>query len=101
MCTVRAVAVLTPLGFGFKTTVVDGLAAGCHVIVHRKLASRLPAAVVDACIQFDPERDDIDSVAAALERPPPGVGLNERLRDAAAAVARTTLGATAAARQDR
>src|SRR5207302_11091767 len=45
LCQVRALAVLTPIGFGLKTTVVDGLAAGCHVIVHERLAGRLPPGV--------------------------------------------------------
>src|SRR3990172_6037827 len=58
LCQTRALAVLTHLGFGFKTTIVDGLAAGCHVIVHPKLAERLPLQVRQLCLSCDPSREE-------------------------------------------
>jgi hypothetical protein len=93
LCEVRALAVLTHLGFGFKTTIVDGLAAGCHVIVHAKLADRLPPDVVRLCLICDPSDDGhIATVAEALATPPPLHDVNERLRQRTIDVLRSTLG---------
>ncbi len=61
---VRAVAVLGDLGFGMKTTIIDGIAAGCHVLVHPAWARRLPRVIANACIIVDPHDDD--SVATGL-----------------------------------
>lgn len=66
MGTVRAVAVLSDLGMGLKTTVVDALAAGCHVLVKPGLHRRMPPEIAAHCIACDPVSDS--SVAAALER---------------------------------
>ena len=43
---VKAVALLSPLGYGFKTTIGDALAAGAQVIAHPRLAHRCPALLV-------------------------------------------------------
>jgi hypothetical protein len=91
LCEVRGLAVLTPLGFGLKTTVVDGLAAGCRVIVHPQLARHLPSEVADACVLFDPDDDDVEHIINALEIAPDPDDLNDRLRDQAADVLRKTL----------
>lgn len=58
----RAVAILSPLGYGFKTTIADAFAAGAHVIVHPKLIRRSPKIVQPFLIPFDPE----DSAGALL-----------------------------------
>ncbi len=88
LCEVRALAVLTPFGFGFKTSIVDGLAAGCHVIVHSVLAKRLPGEVRELCIPCDPSKpDDVARVAAAIVVPPVDHHLNQRLSDQALEVA--------------
>lgn len=80
LCQSRAVAVLTPLGFGFKTTVVDGLAAGCHVIIHPKLADRLPQQVKELCLICDPScEQDIAKLADSLSAPPKPHSLNQQL----------------------
>ncbi len=42
LCGIKAVAVLSPFGYGCKTTVTDALAAGCHVLVHPRQHARLP-----------------------------------------------------------
>lgn len=95
LCQVRALAVLTPLGFGLKTTVVDGLAAGCHVIVHSRLANRLPHQVRQLCLTYDPSRDeDVDRLVDALSRPPKSHTLNQQLRDRAVEVLRSTFAAS-------
>lgn len=41
LCQVKVVAVLSPLGYGYKTTLADALAAGCHVLVHPRQHARL------------------------------------------------------------
>lgn len=91
LCQVRALAVLTPLGFGFKTTIVDGLAAGCHVIVHPQLARRLPLQVKQLCLICDPSRDeDIIKLADALSTPPRSHNINEKLSEMAVDIFRST-----------
>ncbi len=42
----RAIALLSPLGYGFKTTIADALAAGSHVIVNPKLLKRCPSTLI-------------------------------------------------------
>ncbi len=90
LCEVRALAVLTPLGFGLKTTVVDGLAAGCKVIVHPTLAKHLPVVVRSQCLVCDPSRDeDVRKVTAALAASPPVTDLNAQLRQQAVSTLRS------------
>ena len=38
----RAVAMLSPLGYGFKTTMMDAIAHGCYVLAHPALVRRCP-----------------------------------------------------------
>jgi hypothetical protein len=87
---VRVVAVLTDLGYGLKTTIVDALAAGCHVLVTPRLAQKLPPIVKEHCIVISPS--DQGSVAAAgnmVASPPQGATVNEALRQHALSVARS------------
>jgi hypothetical protein len=92
LCGVRGLAVLTPLGFGLKTTVIDGLAAGCHVIVHPTLANRLPLNVRQLCLICDPSREeDTLRLADSLSSPPGSHSLNQQLREMAVNVFRSTI----------
>jgi hypothetical protein len=91
LCASRAVAVLTPLGYGAKTTVVDAVAAGCHVLAHPSLAARLPAELRGACVYVDPARPDIETVAARLAAPPAPQEANQALRERALQGLRTAL----------
>jgi hypothetical protein len=91
LCHVKVLAVLTPIGYGLKTTVIDGLAAGCHVIVHPRLAKRLPNEVAKVCLVFDPKADDPAALVEALPSPPDRNHLNDRLRNAAANILRASL----------
>jgi len=50
----RALAVLGVRGYGLKTNVIDGLAAGCHVIVTPKMAAHLPDDVATHCLVCEP-----------------------------------------------
>jgi hypothetical protein len=91
LCQVQALAVLTHLGFGFKTTIVDGLAAGCHVIVHPKLANRLPPEITELCLVCDPSKDQqIARLATALSTPPRQLDINRKLRNLAVEVLQWT-----------
>jgi hypothetical protein len=68
------------LGYGFKTTVVDGLAAGCHVLVDPRTAAHLPECVRAACLVVDLVSPGVAaSVAAALQSAPPRQRVNEDL----------------------
>ena len=49
----RAVCMLSPLGYGFKTTIADALAAGAHVIAHPDLIRRTPRHVQRFLISAD------------------------------------------------
>jgi hypothetical protein len=97
LCETRALAVLTHLGFGFKTTVVDGLAAGCHVIVHPRLAERLPKEVSALCLLCDPHKEgDVARLATALAKPPARHRLNEDLCQRAADTLKASLSSSRA-----
>src|SRR5262249_44822965 len=91
---VRAVAVLTDLGYGFKTTVVDALAAGCHVLVTPRLARKLPPIVREHCIVTSPsDPESVRRAGIAVTSPPTGVLVNEALRLHAVETARRLFGA--------
>ncbi len=53
LASVRAVCVLSPLGYGFKTTMGDALAANAQVIAHPKLLRRCPSDVRDVALPLD------------------------------------------------
>jgi hypothetical protein len=81
LCSVRALAVLTPLGFGFKTTIADALTAGCHVLLHPALMKRLPCDVRACCIEYDPENPlDASILSRVLENEPRCRQINESLQ---------------------
>jgi hypothetical protein len=87
LCRARAVALLTPLGFGTKTTVVDGLAAGCHVLVHPVLHRRLARSEREACTPLDPARPGApDRLADLLAAPPRHTWRNSARADEAFSV---------------
>jgi len=77
----RAVAVLSDLGFGFKTKILDAISSGCWVLTTRRLRARLPLEVQPWCLEVDV--GSRQSFEAALERalqPPPGGDPNAELR---------------------
>lgn len=80
----RAVAVLSPLGRGFKTTIADALAAGVHVVAHPVWVDRCPESFAPGLVPLRTERLsrswEIERVLARLEGPFPLAGLNERLK---------------------
>ena len=77
----RAVALLSPRGYGFKTTLADAWAAGAHVLAHPDLIRRLPAQVARELIGVDTGRPA--TVAAAVDKlriPSRGAELHSDLR---------------------
>lgn len=71
LCRVRAVAVLSPYGYGCKTTITDGLAAGARVLVHPRQVRRLSPPEQLQVIPLDPtEKSLVRAAAAALEAAP-------------------------------
>ena len=64
--TCRAVALPSPLGYGFKTTLADAWAAGAHVLAHPDLIRRHPAMIARELIGVDTEQPA--TVATAAEK---------------------------------
>jgi hypothetical protein len=84
LCSVKALAILTPLGFGTKTTIVDALAAGCHVIVDKTLASRLSESVRKVCQVIDVKSEaDVNSALSRIGAEPAITDLNAKIAEAA------------------
>lgn len=70
LCKVKVVAVLSPLGHGYKTTVADALAAGCHVLIHPRQHARLPRGEQARCLPVDPASDsDVRRAVEGMEKP--------------------------------
>ena len=79
LCKVKAVAVLSPFGYGYKTTVADVLAAGCHVLVHPRQHVRLSPEDRAKALSVDPDLEaDVRRLAATLSRPSAGDAADER-----------------------
>lgn len=80
--TVRGVCLLSPLGHGFKTTIGDSVAHGCHVLVHPALARRCPTTLGPAIIPVDCDREsDMNHVSELLSGNLPCVELDSELRE--------------------
>ena len=60
LCESKALAVLTDMGYGMKTTIVDALTAGCRVFVLPGLIPRLPEVVRSFCLPLDPAEPSAD-----------------------------------------
>jgi len=76
----KAVALLSPLGYGFKTTIADALAAGAQVVAHPGLIRRCPDAIRPYLIAQ--ESDNLVSVEHfmhQLETEPDGSVLQNEL----------------------
>ncbi|MBK8781540.1 MAG: hypothetical protein IPO22_06985 [Anaerolineales bacterium] len=49
----KAVAILSPYGYGFKTKILEAIVAGCYVLLPYQLKKRLPDMVKPFCIEVD------------------------------------------------
>jgi hypothetical protein len=93
LCAVRAVAVLTPLGFGAKTTIFDAIAAGCHVLIDARLTHRIPALLRARCIPVSCGRPfDAAALEERLNMPPDGTDLHATIWLQALSGLKTALG---------
>ena len=82
MARVKAVALLSPLGYGFKTTIADAIAYGCYVIAHPSLYKRCPDVLRPACIPLRSlNGKDISQVLKQIEAPFPLNHTMETLRE--------------------
>jgi hypothetical protein len=79
--TVRGVCLLSPLGYGFKTTIGDSVAHGCQVLVHPALARRCPGVLAPAMIPVDSDRaSDIPRAWERLSQARPCAEIDSGLR---------------------
>jgi hypothetical protein len=76
----RAIAMLSPLGYGFKTTIGDALAAGARVLAHPGLVRRCPSLVRPHLIPLDSQELDTAWVMQRLAELPQGVAVHTRLK---------------------
>lgn len=97
LCQSRVLVVLGWRGYGMKTNIIDGLAAGCHVVVHATLFDRLPDELQRQCIRCDIGKSN--PMIAVWERcmapTQGGPALNQWLRNQALATARRLIGVSA------
>lgn len=88
LCRVKAVALPSPLGFGYKTTVADALAAGAHVLIHPSQHGRLPSDERNLAVPVDSaSADDVRRAAACLAQPPARLAAEVQQRQMACALA--------------
>jgi hypothetical protein len=66
--TVAAVAVLSPIGYGFKTTIADAIWSGATVLVHPKIGTELPDELKPYCVMVDTlSPSELDRAHARLD----------------------------------
>jgi len=94
--TCKVIVMLSPLGYGFKTTISDALAAGAHVIAHPKLIRRCPTMIRPFILPLDTDHlSGLPAVMAALQQKPKGTELHDALCKRADAVLSRWFGETA------
>ena len=62
----KAVAIMSPLGMGFKTKILEAILSGCYVLVPVQLKKRLPEEVKPFC--FGVDLNSVESFKLALRR---------------------------------
>jgi hypothetical protein len=93
MSSVRAVAILSPFGYGFKTTITDALANGCIPLLHSTLFNRTPAIIRPFCVEvrsLDPP--SVLQVLGRLDTPCGASGVNDQLRAISFGILREAFG---------
>jgi hypothetical protein len=80
----RAVAVLSPIGYGLKTTAVDALAAGAYTLAHPAIVRRSPKKITPAMIAVETPGPvnvaEARRVTDALASPPPCRQIHSELK---------------------
>lgn len=80
--TIKAVAMLSNKGYGFKTTVADAIANGAMVLAHPGLAARCPKMLQSSIIAVNIDDEaDIASTSYRLQTMQGDPELNRHLRD--------------------
>jgi hypothetical protein len=76
----KAICMLSPLGYGFKTTIADALAANAQVIAHPALVKRCPDAVKPFLLNCDSRcPQDIGRVQQEIQQDLHGIDLHRQL----------------------
>jgi hypothetical protein len=84
LCQTKVLALITPLGYGSKTTIIDALSAGCQVVIDQRLLARLPAAIGKLCVALDTRfPETFASAFERLQRKPQENEINDTLIGAA------------------
>jgi hypothetical protein len=92
----KAVALLSPLGYGVKTTIIDALASGAQVLAHPSLVRRSPSLVRPFLLTLDNKCSrDLDAVEEALTAAPRGEAVQRELRERADATMGRCFGTSA------
>jgi hypothetical protein len=69
-CSVKAVCILSDLGYGFKTTIADAMANGVAVLVHDKLKRRFSSMLGDSLISVDSlSEQSVMAILHTLQQP--------------------------------
>jgi len=90
---VRAVAILSPFGYGFKTTIVDAIANGCTPLLHSALFGRTPAIIREHCIEVRSlDTPSLLEVLRGLSGRRQATGVNDALRTTSFAILREAFG---------
>lgn len=78
---VKSVALLSHLGYGFKTTIGDAIANNASVLIHPSLARRCPSAIQDALLPIDTRKIvDPDTLIQQLDQSSGHGGCDRQLR---------------------
>lgn len=79
---IRAVAMLSPLGYGFKTTIADALANRSYPLLHPSHYKRSPNVLKDYCIEVKTlNKPLVARILDRINKPFPDLQVNNILRD--------------------
>ena len=78
----KVVSILSDLGMGFKTKILEAVEAGCWVFVTQSLYDRLPQEVLSASVVIDILSPDTlrDALERCANQPPPEIKANADLQ---------------------
>ena len=81
LCEAKAMCILSNLGYGFKTKILESIMCGCYVVIPRKLYNRLPETVQPFCKVVDlSDRHSFQQALHAAHDPLPPADPNEHLK---------------------
>jgi hypothetical protein len=65
--TCKALCILTPMGYGFKTTMGDAFAAGVHVVAHPRIIEKAPKIYQKKLVSSDNVRKSLSLINSDLD----------------------------------